>query len=85
MTPEEMEHPDHGPIGLGPGWRPDLNRPGYYIDPKRPGWLRDRQGHWYDAKDVDGVRREVEEVSDQAVLETPQERFRKALRERRGQ
>jgi len=79
-----QEHPDHGSSILGPGWQPDHTRPGYFLDPNRPGYLRDEKGHWYDVKDVDGVRREVDKALEpaQAAFETFEERFRRRLRER---
>ncbi len=83
-----LEHPDHGDAPLGPEWRPDGNRPGYFFDPARPGWLRDARGHWYAGRTIDAIRREVESVADveQIALDEQdsfERRFRRRLRETR--
>lgn len=58
-----LEHPDHEEPRIGPEWRPDPRRAGYFVCDGRPGWLRDPRGHWYSARDVDHVAEAVESVA----------------------
>ena len=41
------------------GFAPDAERPGFYADPTRQGWLRTADGQWWSRMDVDTGRLEM--------------------------